>query len=94
MMSTAAYVARGIVRSGSRASSRNTAVASKPMNPVRANRTAMPRLPLVNTSGRNESRVRPDGPGLATITRSRMTTMPISRASATPSTLALRSMWR
>ncbi len=94
MMSTAAYVARGMVRSGSRASSRNTAVASNPMNPVSANSTAIPRTPSVKTPGVNDANVSPAGPGSVTITRSSSTTMLISHTSATPSTLALSSMCR
>ena len=50
--------------------------------------------PWVKTLGSKEAKVTPEGPGLVTITRSSTTTMPISRANATPSTLALRLMWR
>jgi hypothetical protein len=83
-----------MVRSGERASSRNTAVASKPMNPVRENSTAT-LMPGVKTfSGANELSTGPSAPPEEKTTTSRMTMTVISSTSATPRTRAPSSMCR
>ena len=88
-------MARGIVRCGSRASSRNTAVASNPMKLAIANMIAMPTAPEKIWPGSNAAVESPSGPPPWTITTtSSTTTIAISASSSTPSTRLESSMWR
>lgn len=91
---TAVYVARGMVRSGSFASSRKIAVASNPMNAAMANISPTPGDPDMICVGSNGARDRPSAPPRNTIAATRTSTMPTSPTSITPSTLLDRSMCR
>lgn len=91
---TEMYVARGMVRSGFRASERNTVVDSKPMNPAIAIIRPTPIAPEKTFSGRNGSALRPSAPPRPTTTTSMTTTIAISATSRIPRALELSSMLR
>ena len=81
------YVARGMVRSGFFASSRNTAVASKPMKLRIANRIAKPGAPDTICAGVKMPVEKPSGPPPAkTTAASSASTMSTSATSSTAST--------
>ena len=84
-----------MVRSGSRASSRKIAVASKPMNPAMANIRPRPGEPERISDGWNIAVDRPSGPPpLPTTNTSSSSTIPTSAISRTASTLLDSSMRR
>jgi hypothetical protein len=83
-----------MVRSGRRASSRKTAVASKPMNPANAIIRPTPGAPEAMLAGSNGARDSPSGPPSTTTAAASASTMPISATSTTPSTLELSSTCR
>ncbi len=83
-----------MVRSGSRASSRKTAVASKPMKLAIANITAIPIAPELICVGDRNAVERPWAPPWTVTTASSTSTMAISARSSTPSTRLESSMCR
>ena len=86
-----------MVRCGSRASSRNTAVASKPMKDAMANMIAMPSEPETTWPGCSravETADRVEAPPRPITTASNTSTMATSAISSAPSTLLLSSMLR
>ena len=88
---TAIYVARGMLRSGSRVSSPYSAADSKPTKLNIANISAMPSEPLVTTDGSNDWVGNADAPFYATtITSNTMSTRNSSTINV-PSTFADRS---
>ena len=92
MNPTAAYVARGIVRAGSRASARYNAVDSKPMNaakqiPRTANTPLLKMLP-----GSNDATPSPPAPPWATMATPMIARIADSRVISTTSTFAPTSI--
>jgi hypothetical protein len=94
MNPTAAYVARGIVRAGSRASARYNAVDSKPMNAAKQIPSTAITPPWKKLSGLNDANPSPVAPPSRRMAMPMIRRIPASRVMRTASTFAPTSIPR